>query len=407
MKLLFSLRSATRQLAGRFTGREKARKERAERERVRQQRRADLIARRVALTAAKRQSEAEHARRKQEASARVEEERRALEAIAAKAYNDYVHVRDHVRRMRAVSDDHAVALTGAEQQMVNALAHLWDATPETIANLRRSCEPISSVRASDYQAAPSDLLTKLKRELGMLRRQVGRELFVQESRALGGFGFDRHGELYNEDTARFFKVLIALHDGAVLEPCRGTGSRRLVWEIGGGWGGFAYQLKTICPNVTYLITGIPDVFLVSAVYLMAVFPGARCRFFSESSHADLWQDWDQVDFNFVPESALPTLLPPQLDLTVDIMALGNMSAERVRSHVQCAFDLGCRYFYSLLPPACSADRPTVSGMIERLYWPHPVPARREQWAPAVMGVEPEPATDTENAHLVGWRRIRV
>jgi len=369
----------------------------------REQQRQELVARRAALKAAKLQAEGERAVRKQEERARIDEERRALDAIAAKAYDDYLLVRESARRMRECDDRAAFNYTKHERRTIDGLARLWNASREDVARLRRSCEPLSGVRAIDYATSSSDLAMRLKRELSMLRRQGAQELFVQESRALDGFGFEKHDELYNEDTLTFFKAVVALHDGAVLQPYRTSRERRLVWEIGGGWGGFAFQFKTLFPNVTYLITGLPDAFLVSAVYLKAVFPDARCRFFTDAP-ADLFHKWEEIDFIFAPESALPSLRPPRLDLTMDIATLGQMSVERVRSHVQQAFDLGCRYFYSLFAPGRPDVRAMVSDEVGHRYWPHSIPARRERWTPAVMGVEPEAPPDTV-AHLVGWRRL--
>src|SRR5439155_23712606 len=122
------------------------------------------------------------------------------------------------------------------------------------------------------------------------RRQGGEELFLQESPLLGGFGFKRQHGLYNEDTIRYFKALTALHDGAVLDEFRGNTERRVAWEIGGGWGGFAFQFKTLCRNVTYLITGVPETLLVSAVYLMTAFPNARFQFYPACTERDPWSD---------------------------------------------------------------------------------------------------------------------
>jgi hypothetical protein len=89
------------------------------------------------------------------------------------------------------------------------------------------------------------------------------------------------------------------------------------------------------------------------------------------------------------------------------MALVDASVDRVRSHVRRAFDLQCRYFYSLGPPGRIAEHAIVSEACAERYWLHPIPARRERWAPAVMGAEAEPPPVTEEAHLVGWRRMCV
>ena len=60
----------------------------------------------------------------------------------------------------------------------------------------------------------------------------------------------------------------------MLDEIRAPG-RKLVWEIGAGWGGFAYQFKTLFPDVTYVIVDLPELFLFSATYLMTLFPEAK------------------------------------------------------------------------------------------------------------------------------------
>jgi hypothetical protein len=402
-------RPALARVTGSRQRRKRSEQDKAERERVRQQQKAELLARRVEQVATKRQIERERALRKQEEEAQVEHERLAREATAANAYENYLQVRAWAGRIRAANGVAAVQLTATERQVIAALAHIWDAPPEIIANLRQWCEPISGVGVADYETTNSDHAARLKHDLYVLRRLVGRELFVEEPPVLGGFGYVRRGERYNEETVKFFNVLVALQDAAILAECRHATQRRLVWEIGGGWGGFAYQFKTICPNVTYLITGIPELLIVSAVYLMAAFPGARCRFYDGASGADVWRGWEAVDFVFAPEAALPDIGPPRLDLTLDVMALRNMGTDRVWSHVQRSFDAGSRYFYSLLPDRerRSADeRPAVWSGIERWYWPHPIPPRGEV-DDAIVAVNPGAMPDSDYAHLIGWRRIRA
>jgi len=393
-------------VARRYARSERARTEKEFRsERGRRQRLADAAARKAALVSAKQRAAAERSGRKQEVLARRAAEQLALEQIAAKGYENYLYVRERVREMCAASQGLTPSLTDTERQMTQALAPLWNADADTIANLRRWCEPLGGIRASDYDAPPREFVLRLRRHLHVVRRTIGRDLFVQEPAALGGFGIVRNEQHYNEETLRFFNVMAALQDGAVLGAYRATPTRRLVWEIGGGWGGFAYQFKTLCPNVTYLITGIPDTFLLSAVYVMSVMAGARCRFYDRSSSDDLWCDWENVDFVFAPESALPALKPPRIDLALDIMSMRRMGELRVRSHVQYAFDHGAPYFYSLLPSACCADRvPSIWKAIEERYWTHPMPHTSDR---AKLGEDDELEPDSEYAHIVGWRRIRA
>lgn len=366
----------------------------------------ERAARKAERIAAKQQREAERLRNREQAAAQRAAERQQQEsAVAARAYEHYLRVREWARSAAAAAGrDSTASLSDHERQMVAGLAHLWDASPDVIANLRRSCAPITGVRPDDYDNPAREMALRLKYQVGFVRRHVGADLFVQESPLLGGFGVEWHRQRYNEDTVRYFKGLAALSDAAVLAEYR-QGARRLVWEVGGGWGGFAFQFKTVCPNVTYVITGIPEQLLVSAVYLMTAFPDARTRFYGVSPTADEWHDWQEVDFIFAPESAVATMKTPRLDAALDLMSLRHMTDARVATHVQRAYELGARYFFSQMPGPCFPEElPGTWQAIERFYWPHVVPPRLEAAAFLVDDPTTAPVID-DYAHLAGWRRI--
>jgi hypothetical protein len=370
------------------------------------ERQAERAALKAERKAAKQRAEAERRlRREQEAEARQTAERLEREATAARAYEHYLRVRDWARSFAAAGVRSDVPLAPAEREMAAALAPLWDASPEMIAGLRRWSEPITGVRPADYDNPSKAMALPLKYAVGNLRHHAGADLFVEESPLLGGFGVEWHRQRYNEDTVRFFKAVVALQDGGVLGECRGHHRRRFVWEIGGGWGGFAFQFKTVCPNVTYMITGIPELLLVSAVYLMTAFPEARIRLYDPSGDADLWNDWPHVDFVFVPDAAVASLRTPAIDATFDVMALRYMNEERITLHVERAFDLGSRYFFSQRPGPCfPRDLPYAWRAIARRYWLHQVPPPLDVAAFAVKRFEDAPVID-DYAQAVGWRRL--
>lgn len=363
-------------------------------------------ARKAERKAAKqRLTEARQLRRQQAAEAREAARRREREAVAARAYAHYLRARDWARGVAALPG--ALGLAPAEQRMAVALAPLWDASPEVIASLRRWTEPITGVRPADYDDPPRELARRLKNAVGTVRRHAGEDLFVEESPLLGGFGVEWHRRRYNDDTVRFFKALVGLRDGGVLAECRTGASRRLVWEVGGGWGGFAFQFKTVCPNVTYLITGFPELLLVSAVYLLTAFPHARCRFYDAASPDDLWNDWEQIDFVFAPDAAVAAFETPPIHVALDIMALQAMNEPRVALHVQRAFDRGSRYFFSQVPGPCFRDDvPAVWQAMGQRYWLHQVPPPLDAAFFVVDRFHDAPAID-DYAHTVGWRRLRV
>jgi hypothetical protein len=333
-------------------------------------------------------------------------ERQAQEDLVARACDYHRTVREWVRGWR---DDYvAASLPGDEEQRrAQALAPLWDASRETIASWRHSCQPLGGARASDYDGTrESALFRQLKREVFHRRKELGSDLFVNEPRALGGFGYTEQGLLYNEDTARHFEVLIALQDAAILQAFGDPGPRRFVWEIGGGWGGFAYQFTRVCPGVTYMISGAPEQLLVSAVYLAAVVPGARCHLYGAGAGINAADAWD-ADFVFVPDHLMASVGPPRLDLTLDLMALRTMTGPRAAAHVQRAFDCGARYVFALRPGVPSPADACVEQAIERWYWPHPVPPRRDPRELTAAGGDLSKLPPPRFAHLAGWRRIRV
>jgi len=388
--------AADRQALSQRAGEER----RARNWRIKQQRRLDAMAE-------KQQVHQRRAARRTERKARSAAGRDDLAAAGARAYESYLRVRDWAARMRGIVNGH-VMLSDAERQSLAALGHLRNAAPETVAMLRTHTAAAGGACATDYQNPESDLLRRLQRDLHVLRRQLGSELLVQEPAQLGGFGWIKAGERFNADTVRYFEVLGVLKDAAVLGEYRAPRQRRLVWEIGGGWGGFAYHFKTIAPGTTYLITALPDQFLLSAVYLMTMFPDATVRFYDESRSADeFWRDWERVDFMFAPEGVELGASAPPVDLTIDLQALSAMSATRACRHVERAFESGARYFYTLLPTQPSIDETAhVRRALERRFWLHPVPPR----------TDPEPPSDdlmtlppfmSDRLHLVGWRRICV
>jgi hypothetical protein len=328
---------------------------------------------------------------------------------APEAFAHYLRVRDLLRGMQ--ESEPQEALTASERQMLLALEALWDAPPKEIATLRAWSKPITGVLKSHYKGPAADgTRIRLERDLGRLLEKGDPALLVDEPHALGGFGFEAQGKRYNEDTLRFFRVMSLLQEAALLKEFGDPGRRRTVWDIGGGWGGFAYQLKTLCPNVTYLITGHPSLFLISAVYLTVLFPSATVRFYDRAQPDLFWDGWDAVDFAFAPESAVAGMRPPSVDLTIDLMTLERMTPSRIAAHVQHAYDLNCRYFFSVCP-SDTLESDVVSPVqpaVDRLYWPHPVSAPLYLAKRLALGVTRRGGPDAiTRTYLLGWRRLRV
>ena len=294
---------------------------------------------------------------------------------AAAACESYQRARAAILPMTAaVLDDEG--RTSSERELLADLDELWRADGETIADLRGFGKAISDVRRSNYKGERANVVkVRLDRDRLKLLEHGDPALWVNEPPILGGFGLHVDDAFYNEDTLRFFRIVCLLNDAAVIREFQPQAPRATFWEIGGGWGGFAHYFKTLFPEVTYLITAPPTLLLLSATYLMTLFPDARFRFFQPANPAAFWCDWDSVDFAFAPDSAIEHLHPVNLVLMLDIGMFERMDAARVGMHVHRAFDLECRYLLSICLNGDTESASLVRSAVEARYWAHPMAAR--------------------------------
>jgi hypothetical protein len=322
------------------------------------------------------------------------------------AYRNYEYVRDRVLELRAgVAATRDGRPSAYWQEELANFEYMFDASPLIIDKLRHHTYHVTGLRVYDYRTHRDKARDQFADKLHALL-SIGRpDLLVPEWPGLGGFGFDIDGQLFNIDTLKFFEAMIALDKGAVLQEFRSNTERRLVWEIGAGWGGFPYQFKTLCPNVTYVITDLPELFVFSATYLMTAFPQSRVRFWGEEENDRLFANWRDYDFIFMPNTALAELAPERVDLTINMVSFQEMTDEQVTAYVSRAHALGSPFLYSLNRDRSAYNREleSVSAIVSRFYWP------REIEVMPVAYTKPLGTDTSKNkyAHLVGWRRVKV
>ena len=322
------------------------------------------------------------------------------------AFRNYEQVRARVLEMqgRSASADEDRPSAYWQEELSN-FEYMLDASPLVIEKLRHHTYHVTGLRVYDYRTDRGKAQDKFVEKLRALIALGHQDLLVPESPLLGGFGFEVDGQLFNIDTLKFFEVLIALERGAVLPEFRTAADRRLAWEIGAGWGGFAYQFKTVCPNATYAIVDFPELFLFSATYLMTAFPQAKVAFWGDQPVDQLWARWSEYDFIFVPNTALAVFAPPRLDLTVNMVSFQEMTGAQVAAYVGRAHELGCPFLYSLNRDKSAYNREidSVSGIVSRFYWPReidvmPVPYQK------MLG---DKRSVVDYKHIIGWRRVKL
>lgn len=343
--------------------------------------------------------------------------RSRIDALAAApAYQAYLTARDAVLTMRERAGDERPSEYWLEE--LSGFEYLFDASPLLIDKLRHHTYHVTGLKVYDYRTGKDEMRTRMIEKLRMLREAGDPSLLVPEAPELGGFGFEIEGQLFNVDTLKFFEVLIALERGAVLPQLRQPGERRLVSEIGAGWGGFARAFKTVAPNTTYVILDLPELFLFSGTYLQTVFPQAKIRYWSGEAAETLFEDWESADFIMIPAGALEAMRPPSIDLMLNMVSFQEMTTEQVRGYVALAHQIESPFLYSLNRDRSlyNTELSSVRDLLAERYRTHEIPVLDLPYTKlpraggrgaglverALDGVRD--AKSNEYRHVVGWRR---
>ena len=261
-------------------------------------------------------------------------------ARSAASFLAYERARDAVMKMTAGVVDGAAEPSAYWREELETIDYMIEASPLIINKLRHHAFHITGIRPYDYRSKGDSRREHFEARLNALRELCGDGLLVPESPALGGFGFEIGGRLFNVDTLKFFEVLIGMERGGVLAALRQR-ERPVVCEIGAGWGGFAYQFKTLFPNSTYVIVDFPELFLFSATYLGTVFPEARLAFAGAGEPPP-----SDPDFVFVPQTLASGDTIGALDLLVNMVSFQEMTDAQVRRYADMAAQAGCPLVYS-------------------------------------------------------------
>lgn len=317
-------------------------------------------------------------------------------------YQAYLRARDAVREMPREPDTDAAAAPSAywSDELEN-IDYLSDASPLIIRKLRHHSFHITGIRPYDYRNKGDGRRESFEARLRALRELGGDALLVPESPALGGFGYDIGGRLFNVDTLKFYEVLIGMERAGILGGIR-SADRPVVAEIGTGWGGFAYQFKMLFPRTTYVIIDFPELFLFSATYLSSVFPDARTLFVTGPDSLGAWRD---ADFVFVPNTLAGPLSALPLDLVVNMVSFQEMSEAQVRRYAELAAAAGCPTLYSFNRERSpyNTELTSVSAALEGRYALEEVRLLDSDYTSA-MKKPPKPGRAAERSEL-GYRHL--
>ena len=262
-------------------------------------------------------------------------------------YQNYLRARQEVLKMQdnALREEKG-ASTYWEEELAG-FGYMLDASPLIIEKLRHHCYHITGLYEYTYRKHHAHAAKPFAAKLALLKKEDRNNLFVPESPILGGYGYDLNGALCNLDTLKFYECLIAMDRAGFLNGFRGEGAQKIVAEIGTGWGGFAYQFKTLFPHTTYILVDFPQSFLFSATYLLTAFPRARALFASNGIESFAQKDISAYDFIFIPHYGWEHLQFKRPDLLINTVSFQEMTTQQVDAYMRKAAHWGIPMVYSM------------------------------------------------------------
>jgi hypothetical protein len=263
-------------------------------------------------------------------------------------YRNYLEVRERVLAMLKESAGSEADPSRYWSEELEGFDYLFDASPLIIRKLREHCYHITGLRSYDYRGHHRHQAGAFETKLKALRAIDRRGLFVPESPVLGGFGHVIDGCRVNIDTLKFYESLIAMDKAGLIDLLERApeGDPPVVVEIGAGWGGFAYQLKTIVPRLTYVIVDLPQTLLFSGTYLKTAFPEARMFIYGDAPLPRLGAELPRYDFVLLPHYVFDRVDLKPLDLGINMVSFQEMTDGQIEGYLRRLTELKCPVFYS-------------------------------------------------------------
>lgn len=158
-------------------------------------------------------------------------------------------------------------------------------------------------------------------------------------------GSPHQGKLINFDIVRYQSAISNLATLGILDNLENLGRRRVICEIGSGYGGFAYQLTSLIGESTYILADLPESLFVAGAFLVLYRPEAKICLWDEGIVPVSPDDHDSEEFDFilVPENKIHEFTTLNLDLFFSMWALQEMSDEVIDEYISWA-SRHCRGF---------------------------------------------------------------
>src|SRR5205814_238972 len=119
----------------------------------------------------------------------------------------------------------------------------------------------------------------------------------------------------------------------------------VVIEIGGGFGGLAYQLLCRRPAIKYVGFDLPENLLIQSYYLSCIFPNARILTYGDDSPPLTRKQLDAYDVVLLPNFELRRADSLIADLVVNVRSLSEMASATIAEYIAQIDRVGRLFFF--------------------------------------------------------------
>lgn len=149
------------------------------------------------------------------------------------------------------------------------------------------------------------------------------------------------------DSVVSIETLRHAYEGCAIAQLLSDVPGAVVLEIGGGFGGQAFQTIEQCrgsgaPVARYLDFDIPEVLLVAGYFLMMAFPGLEFRLYGEGPVSA--RDGERFDVGLFPHFAIDRVEPLSVDLLYNSNSFAEMDESVSRHYLEVVNRVCRRYF---------------------------------------------------------------
>lgn len=260
-----------------------------------------------------------------------------------KAFNNYLEIKKNILEMIDISSNKQLPSIYWQQEL-QGFEYMFDASPLIIQKLRHHCYHLTGIYEYNYRKHHEHQKLKFQQKLKYLKSKDKKDLLVEESKDLGGFGFKIKNRLINLDTLKFYECLITLDHQKILNQFK---NQQILMEIGPGWGGFIYQFKKLFPKTTCLLVDLPQTLLFSSTYLTTLFPKSKYLFLKTKFELKKISDIKKYDFVFIPDYLFNELNFTPPEIAVNMVSFQEMTSQQVNLYIEKLKKWGCRKIYSL------------------------------------------------------------